>query len=104
MPPSEINRLAESVSATEAAGVDASAQRSALVDFASVADAFRGALDRLDETDDYQDEDPIRHAKYIVDKIIPLMAECRRLGDQLEVHVAADLWPLPSYREMLFIR
>ncbi len=97
-------RLAESVSATEAAGVDASAQRSALVDFASVADAFRGALDRLDETDDYQDEDPIRHAKYIVDKIIPLMAECRRLGDQLEVHVAADLWPLPSYREMLFIR
>jgi glutamine synthetase len=32
------------------------------------------------------------------------MAELRKHGDKLETIVADDLWPLPTYREMLFIR
>jgi glutamine synthetase type III len=24
--------------------------------------------------------------------------------DAMEAHVAADLWPLPTYREMLFLK
>ncbi len=32
------------------------------------------------------------------------MSEVRTLGDKLETLVADDLWPLPTYREMLFIK
>jgi glutamine synthetase len=32
------------------------------------------------------------------------MSELRKAGDKLEGIVADDLWPLPTYREMLFIR
>ena len=32
------------------------------------------------------------------------MADLRKTGDKLETMVADDLWPLPTYREMLFIR
>jgi glutamine synthetase len=32
------------------------------------------------------------------------MNEVRKLGDKLETVVADDLWPLPTYREMLFIK
>ena len=32
------------------------------------------------------------------------MAAVRSLGDKLEGVVADDLWPLPTYREMLFIK
>jgi len=32
------------------------------------------------------------------------MVELRTLGDALETMVADDLWPLPTYREMLFIK
>ena len=32
------------------------------------------------------------------------MAELRTQVDTLETHVAADLWPLPTYREMLFLK
>ena len=32
------------------------------------------------------------------------MAQVRTFADALEAHVAADLWPLPTYREMLFIK
>ena len=36
--------------------------------------------------------------------IVPAMAELRKIGDKLENVVADDLWPLPTYREMLFIK
>ena len=50
------------------------------------------------------DGDVYAHAKAMRDTVIPAMVELRTLGDKLEGIVADDLWPLPSYREMLFIR
>ena len=38
------------------------------------------------------------------DVIIPAMNAVRAAGDQLEALVADDLWPLPTYQEMLFIK
>jgi glutamine synthetase len=32
------------------------------------------------------------------------MNRVRETADQLETLVADDLWPLPTYREMLFIK
>ena len=32
------------------------------------------------------------------------MAEVRKYADELEGWVADDLWPLPTYQEMLFIK
>jgi glutamine synthetase len=38
------------------------------------------------------------------DKIIPVMTEIRDAVDFLERYVADDYWPLPIYREMLFVK
>jgi len=38
------------------------------------------------------------------DQVLPAMARVRAYADALEMVVADDLWPLPSYQEMLFIR
>ena len=43
-------------------------------------------------------------AKYMRDHVLSPMSDVRKLGDKLEGMVADDLWPLPTYREMLFIR
>ena len=48
--------------------------------------------------------DAFAHAKSMRDNVVPAMAELRKVGDKLETLVADDLWPLPTYREMLFIR
>jgi glutamine synthetase type III len=32
------------------------------------------------------------------------MARLRETGDALEAVVAAELWPLPNYRELLFLK
>ena len=37
-------------------------------------------------------------------KVLPSMLAVRGYADALESVVADDLWPLPSYQEMLFIR
>ena len=38
------------------------------------------------------------------DTVIPAMERVRDVADQLERIVADDLWPLPKYSEMLFIK
>jgi len=43
-------------------------------------------------------------AKYMRDKVIPAMDATRAAADLLEKVVADDLWPLPKYSEMLFIK
>jgi glutamine synthetase len=48
--------------------------------------------------------DAMAHAKYSKETIIPAMNAVRVLADKLEGIVADDLWPLPTYREMLFIK
>jgi glutamine synthetase len=96
--------LAETVVATQGADVDAEPARTELRAFAGYVDRFRDLTDRLDEADNESDGDPVRHAEHLRSRVIPLMADLREAGDELETRVAADVWPLPSYREMLFIR
>ena len=42
--------------------------------------------------------------QYLSKTIRPLMDEVRDYADGLESEIADDLWPLPSYEEMLFIK
>ena len=48
--------------------------------------------------------DALAHAKHYRDHVVTGMAELRKAGDKLETMIADDLWPLPTYREMLFIK
>jgi glutamine synthetase len=44
------------------------------------------------------------HVLFQRDQVIPAMNEVRRVADRLEKVVADELWPLPLYSEMLFIK
>lgn len=46
----------------------------------------------------------IAEAEHCRDEVLPAMLEIREVVDKLEGIVADDLWPLPTYQEMLFIR
>jgi glutamine synthetase len=45
-----------------------------------------------------------KHCDFVRDEILPKMLEIRSYVDELEGYVADDLWPLPTYQEMLFIK
>ena len=99
------SELAQSVSATKNAGINDDSQLDMLRDFAGMVSQFRGATESLATAVDHHAEgDVYAHAKMMRDEVLPKMVELRTLGDKLETVVADDLWPLPTYREMLFIK
>jgi glutamine synthetase len=51
-----------------------------------------------------EDEDVLVQARYVLDSVIPAMTAVRSVADTLEKMVADDLWPLPKYSEILFIK
>ena len=61
-------------------------------------------VDRLQGLLEHEDGDPLKHAKYFRDKVIPAMTALREVGDSLECVVPQSVWPLPTYREMLFVK
>ncbi len=48
-------------------------------------------------------ENTFEESKYALEALIPAMAAVREVADTLESIVADDLWPLPTYNEMLTI-
>jgi glutamine synthetase len=55
-------------------------------------------------TEHHVSGDALAHCKHFSDEVIPAMNAVRVVADKLESIIADDLWPLPTYREMLFIK
>ena len=96
--------MADAVSSLDAAQVDADDQRAELNEFLMKVAKLKVAINKLDDASEHHGDDPYEHAKHIKQHVKPRMAELRSIVDDLETIVADDLWPLPSYRDMLFIK
>jgi len=66
--------------------------------------AMQAEVAKLEKLMAHEGGDTLAHAKFMCDKVLPTMNKVREYADSLETVVADDLWPLPSYQEMLFIR
>src|SRR6185437_4006265 len=76
-------------------------------EFEPVIKELHFALLKLEDANDQENQDdstPERWAKYVHDNVIGAMEDVREVADRLEKLVADDLWPLPKYSEMLFIK
>ena len=98
-------QVAQSVSAVKAAGGTAKEAKKTLDKIVSLAESGKATVDKLQHLLEHEGNgDAGKHAKYFRDKVIPAMVALREIGDGLESLVPHDLWPLPTYREMLFVR
>ncbi len=61
-------------------------------------------LEDANLAENHPDSSPQKEAVYMRDTVIPAMEDVREVADRLEKLVADDLWPLPKYSEMLFIK
>ncbi len=96
--------LAAAVTETEGAGVDCDDTVKALEGFVGSVTEFRRALAALEAAGAAPRRRPGGHATHFRNKVRPAMEQLRKVADTLESQVAADLWPLPSYRELLFLK
>ena len=67
---------------------------------------FTEAIKRLESANlaENQPDELEEHAEFMRDNVVPAMAAMREYADRLEKVVADDLWPLPKYSEILFIK
>jgi glutamine synthetase len=63
------------------------------------------SLDKLIAVMDKHDfADTEAHMQFCANTIRPLMDEVRTFADELEGEVSNNIWPLPTYQEMLFLK
>ena len=97
--------IGESVASAKAAGAASPAGMEVLGTLVSTINELVGATNKLDKAvNHHADGEPYDHAKHARAEIFPGLAAVREAADKLETIVADDLWPLPTYREMLFIK
>lgn len=65
---------------------------------------LQDSLAELAELMKHEAGSPLEEAQYACSTLVPHMALVREYADELEGLVADDLWPLPTYQEMLFIK
>jgi glutamine synthetase len=73
----------------------------------SLVSEFQDAIRELESAnleENQPHDDILKHAEYMRDTTVPAMESVRDAADRLEKVVADDLWPLPKYSEILFVK
>jgi glutamine synthetase len=100
-----MNQLGQSLSAVKAGGGTLPAAKKLLQRLAKLTSDFTQRAAKLQTVLDHESNGSVEaHAKHVRDEVIRAMAALRESGDALETLIPHELWPLPTYREMLFIK
>jgi glutamine synthetase len=97
-------QVGQSVAAAKAGGVPSKEGRKHLAQLVKLVDAFRAQTEKLASVVEHNSPNAGKHARHMRDAVVPAMTRLRDLGDQLELIVPHEIWPLPTYREMLFVK
>ena len=96
--------LADTVIAVKTCGVDASVQEEILRKVTVLLGESRNALAKLKELDTKGAKLPRgeKQAKFFNKEVVPAMEALRKPIDKLEMIVEKDIWPMPSYGDLIF--
>jgi glutamine synthetase len=95
-------KLAENVAAVKAAGV--TPDTSVLGKVTELIGKLQGGLSALETATGHHAADVSAEAKQFCKEVLPAMLKVREAADALEGVVSDEIWPLPTYQEMLFIK
>jgi glutamine synthetase len=106
-------KVAQTIATTRAAvnGVNLSTQEHLLKELCEKICSLQSAIDKLEsmvkeahheESGDHEAEN-LNRARFFEQKVIPAMNAVRAFADELELIVDDSLWPLPKFREMLYV-
>lgn len=96
--------LADTIISVKEAGSKANVQSRLLDKTSDLLEAAENALDKLSEVtlNAAQKAEGEEQARYFHDAVMPAMDALRAPVDQLEMIVNKELWPMPSYGDLIF--
>ena len=97
-------KLADTVNSVTAAGARATVQAELLCEVSTLLEETKAALGKLVQLDAEaaQKEEGAAQAAFFHEVIMPAMTELRTPVDKLEMLVDKEVWPMPSYGDLLF--
>ena len=97
-------KLADTVNSVTAAGARATVQAELLCEVSTLLEETKAALGKLVQLDAEaaQKEEGAAQAAFFHEVIMPAMTELRKPVDKLEMLVDKEVWPMPSYGDLLF--
>src|SRR6266404_2045251 len=97
--------VAQSVGAVKSAGGKSVEGKKTLDRVTRLTDEFKRRADKRQQALEHEgDGSAEKHARHFRDVVIPAMTALREGGDELELMIPHETWPLATYREMLFIK
>ena len=100
-----LNELLAVLERGSAHGLPVDGTRKTAHEISSLVDEFRRALDHLVAQNAELGGDTVESkAFHMRDDIVPAMQAVRAVADRLEKVLPDDFWPLPTYRDMLFVK
>jgi glutamine synthetase len=96
--------LADIVASSNAISVDCSRTAGRLSELGSLTESLQVSMEAIGLALGQSLDTQLLHAEFIRDTLLPEMETARTIADTLETLIPDDLWPLPSYTEMLFVR
>jgi len=98
-----LSELSSTINSLKSAGIELGNER--LVDIVALLGSMMETADKLGAAINQHDfSTPEEHMQFCAKTIRPLMDEVRQYADALEGEIADELWPYPTYQEMLFIK
>jgi glutamine synthetase len=94
--------LADVVGATQACDIDCPGTAAQLREVVGMVESLRAAVAKVEKAEAFEGHDAEKEARHYRDVLLPAMMDTRRICDSLEKIMPADLYPLPTYAELLF--
>ncbi|MGE3959514.1 MAG: glutamine synthetase III [Vicinamibacterales bacterium] len=97
-------QVGQAVAAVKAGGGKTVEGKKLLDKVTKLTDEFKKRTDKLEAALNHSAPSAEKHAKHFRDAVVPAMVALRQTSDALEATIPHELWPLPTYREMLFVK
>ena len=96
--------LADAIVSSENAGAECSGLRASFDEYIDLVQTFADQINELESTLDIPDVNTLKQCTHCREVVFAAMNNLRESGDALESHVERDLWPMPTYEELLSLR
>jgi len=100
-----VKRVADTVSALNSAGADSKSTKKTLDKLVNLTSSLKIDADALNESIETLDKmtgDTLIKARAYKEMVLPIMEDLRKDADKLESMMDANLWPIPTYGDLLF--
>ena len=99
-----LKELSDTVVSLTSAGIPADVEKKMLIKVSDLVRDMSSSVKELEElTADSSDCETVEEsAVFFKTNVLPAMAELRSFADELEMICPADIWPMPTYSDLLF--